>query len=377
MTAVGIVAEYNPLHRGHLRHLALTRQAVGEDAAVVVCMSGNWVQRGDCAVTDKWTRAAWACQNGADLVLELPTVFALSSAETFARSAVSVLTAAGITHLSFGCETPDLPALQALAAALDSPGFDTALTPFLEQGLSYPAARQRALEALVGPETAALVEGPNNNLAVEYLRHLLVDITPVPVLRTGRHDSPPEQEYPSASALRQLLREGDIISAQPHLAAPWDCTIYDLRHFESAILCKLRQATAEELSALPDGGDGLGQRLWKAAREAGSLLALYDLAKTRRHTQARIRRVALWAALGLTAGDRPAAPEYLRVLAMTKRGAAHLASLKKTCPLPILTKSADHKDLLAPESRLTDLFALCAPTPLPCGEEWRRSPAAL
>lgn len=373
MKAVGIVAEYNPLHTGHLRHLALTRAAVGEDAAVVVCMSGNWVQRGECAVTDKWRRARWAVEHGADLVLELPTVFAMASAETFARGAVSILSAAGITHLSFGCETPDLPALTALAAALNSSGFDGAIRPHLDQGLSYPAAREKALETLVG-HAARLIETPNNNLAVEYLRHLSVNITPIAIPRLGHHDGPLDQEYPSASSLRERLREGDIISISSHLAAPWDGPVYDLRHFELAILCKLRQMPPQALEAIPDGGDGLAQRLWKAAREATSLEQLYDLTKTKRFTLARIRRLALWAALGLTGDDRPAQPQYLRVLAMTRRGAEHLATVKETCPLPILTKSADHKEALALEARLTDLFALCAPTPLPCGQEFLHSP---
>lgn len=373
MKAVGIVAEYNPMHTGHLRHLALTREAVGEDAAVVVCMSGNWVQRGECAVADKWRRARWAAEHGADLVLELPTVFALVSAETFARGAVSILTAAGITHLSFGCETPDLPALTALAAALDSPDFDAALRPHLDQGLSYPAAREKALEALVG-DAARLVAAPNNNLAVEYLRHLSVDITPIPIPRLGEHDGPIEQEYPSASSLRECLRKGDIISASPHLAAPWDGPVYDMRYLEPSILCKLRQMPPQELEAIPDGGDGLAQRLWKAGREATSLDQLYDLAKTKRFTLARIRRLTLWAALGLSGNHRPHRPQYLRALAMTRRGAEHLAAVKETCPLPILTKAADHKEALALEARLTDLFALCAPSPLPCGQEFVHSP---
>lgn len=376
MRAVGIVAEYNPLHRGHLRHLELTRQACPE-APVVVCMSGNWVQRGECAVADKWSRARWAVQNGADLVVELPSVFAVSSAQTFARAAVSILTAAGVSHLSFGCEDPDLPRLQALAAALRSPGFDAAVTPFLDRGLSYPAARQKALETLLDPRTARLVEEPNNNLAVEYLATLPVDIIPVAILRSGSHHGTLEQEYPSASALRSLLRGGHPDQTAPHLAIPWEGAVHDIRRLEIAILCKLRQAAPQELETIPDSSDGLAQRLWKAGREAGSLDELYALAKTKRFTQARLRRVALWAALGLTGADRPQRPGYLRVLAMTRAGAAHLAAIKESCPLPILTKSADHKELLATEARLTDLFALCGPVPAPCGAEWRNSPAIL
>lgn len=373
MDAVGIIAEYNPLHTGHLLHLSKTR-AQRPGSVVVVCMSGNWVQRGDCAVADKWSRAQRAVQAGADLVLELPTVFAMSSAPIFAQGAVELLSAAGITALSFGCETPDLPQLQALANALNDPGFDQAVQPFLAQGLSYPAARQRAAETLVGADAAQLLAFPNNNLAVEYLRRLLVNITPIPIFRQGVHDGPLKQEYPSASSLRQLLREGNITRTSPYLSAPWEGPVYDLRRIETAILCKLRQLSGEQLNLVPDAGDGLAQRLERAARQAGSLSELYSLTKTRRLTLARIRRVTLWAFLGLSGADRPAAPAYLRVLAMSRRGAEYLAQRKAACPLPILTKSADHKELLAREARLTDLFSLCAAPPLPCGEEFRHSP---
>lgn len=376
MDIVGVVAEYNPFHLGHRYHLSQIRRL--RPGCVIVCaMSGNWVQRGECAVADKWSRARWAVQNGADLVVELPSVFAMSSAQIFARAAVSILTAAGVSHLSFGCEDPDLPRLQALATALRSPGFDAAVTPFLDRGLSYPAARQKALETLLDPRTARLVEEPNNNLAVEYLAALPVDIIPVAIPRSGSHHGTLEQEYPSASALRSILREGHPDQAAPYLAIPWEGAVHDIRRLEIAILCKLRQATPQELETIPDSSDGLAQRLWKAGREAGSLDELYALAKTKRFTQARLRRVALWATLGLTGADRPQRPGYLRVLAMTRAGAAHLAAIKESCPLPILTKSADHKELLATEARLTDLFALCGPVPAPCGAEWRNSPAIL
>lgn len=372
MAVVGIVAEYNPFHVGHARHLALTREAAGEDPTLIVCMSGHWVQRGDCAVTDKWSRAAAAARFGADLVIELPTVYAMASAEPFARGAVELLTAAGIDTLSFGCETPDLPALQALANALNSPRFDTALAPFLARGLSYPAARQKAAEALVGAETAALLEKPNNNLAVEYIRSLPPKCTPLLVQRPGVHDDPvPDPVNPSAASLRALLRRGE--SANKYLPEPWSGPVYDLHHLERAILSRLRQMTVSELEAIPDSGDSLAQRLWKAAQTAATLDELWEKAKTRRLTHARLRRVTLRAFLPQT----PVDANYLRVLAMTRRGAAHLASLRKSCPLPIIAKPARHKELLAFESALTDQFSLCAGQPTPCGEEFRHSPLIL
>lgn len=373
MAVIGIVAEYNPFHVGHAKHLALTRQSSGPDAVVVVCMSGHWVQRGDCAVTDKWTRAAAAAQFGADLVLELPTPLAMSSAETFARGAVSILTAAGIDALSFGCETPDPAALQALADALNSPSFDAAVSPLMARGLSYPAARQRAAAALLGRSAAALLALPNNNLAVEYLRALPRGVTPLPIFRAGAHDAPlPDPQDPSAASLRALLRAGE--SADLYLPAPWQGQVYDLRYLERAILSRLRTMRLEELETFPDAGDGLAQRLWRAAQTAASLAGLWDTAKTKRLTHARLRRVTLRAALAV---PPPASPACLRVLAMTRRGAAHLSALKKTCPLPIVTKPARHKDLLAAEAALTDQFSLCAGLPVPCGEEFRHSPVLI
>lgn len=373
--AVGVVAEYNPLHAGHLRHLALTRRALPEHT-LVVCMSGNWVQRGDCAVTDKWTRARWAVQAGCDLVVELPTPFALSSAETFARGAVAVLDAAGVTALSFGAETPDLPRLQALAQALDSPGLDRAIRPLLAQGLSYPAARQRAVQSLLDPTAAAPLSHPNDTLAVEYLRALPVHITPLAIPRTGAHDGPMDPEYPSASALRSLLREGDITTANRYLSTPWDAPLYDLRHLETSILCQLRRLTPEELSGVPDAGDGLAQRLSKALDRAGSLEELYALTQTKRLTLARVRRVVLRAFLGLT-GPLPERPAYLRVLALSPRGAAHLAARRAACPLPVITKPAPFREVLAAESVRTDLYQLARERPGPRGLELRSSPFVL
>lgn len=167
MTVAGVVAEYNPFHPGHAFHLGETRRALGE-CAVVAVMSGNFVQRGECAVFDKWTRARAALEGGADLVLELPTVWAASSAETFARGAVELLASTGVvTHLSFGSECGAAQGLGRLARCLDSPAYRTALRRFLDQGLPFAACRQRAAEEVAGTTAAELLSRPNNNLGVE------------------------------------------------------------------------------------------------------------------------------------------------------------------------------------------------------------------
>ena len=171
MKTAGIVAEYNPFHTGHAYQIARTRGLLGADCAVVAVMSGNWVQRGACAAADKWTRAGWALAGGADLVLELPTVWAASSAESFATGAVALLRACGVVDvLSFGSESGDPAALAAAAACLDSEAYRAGLSRFLDEGMPFAACRQTVVAALLGSERAKVLSRPNDNLGVEYVR---------------------------------------------------------------------------------------------------------------------------------------------------------------------------------------------------------------
>ena len=381
METAGIVAEYNPFHRGHAWHIAETRRRLGGEAPVVCVMSGHWVQRGECALADKWLRAALALDRGADLVVELPTPWAMASAESFARGAVSLLAATGVVDvLSFGSETGELAPLEEAAAALDAPDYPERLRAALGRGLSFPAARQEAAGA-------ACLSAPNNNLGVEYLRSLRAlgsTIRPLTVPRQGAgHDGPAAGGFASASELRRLLRAGRGEEAAPYLTAPWSGELADMQHIERAVLARLRTMGEGDWAALPDGGgaEGLPSRLAKAAREAVSLEDFYTRAKTRRYPHARLRRLALAAFLGLRAAERPAAPPYVRVLGLGGRGRVLLRRMKDTCPLPVIVKPAQARELDGParmlfesEARYTDLYGLCFPAPRPCGAEWIHSP---
>ena len=381
METAGIVAEYNPFHRGHAWHIAETRRRLGGEAPVVCVMSGHWVQRGECALADKWLRAALALDRGADLVVELPTPWAMASAESFARGAVSLLAATGVVDvLSFGSETGELAPLEEAAAALDAPDYPERLRAALGRGLSFPAARQEAAGA-------ACLSAPNNNLGVEYLRSLRAlgsTIRPLTVPRQGAgHDGPAAGGFASASELRRLLRAGRGEEAAPYLTAPWSEELADMQHIERAVLARLRTMGEGDWAALPDGGgaEGLPSRLAKAAREAVSLEDFYTRAKTRRYPHARLRRLALAAFLGLRAAERPAAPPYVRVLGLGGRGRALLRRMKDTCPLPVIVKPAQARELDGParalfeaEAKYTDLYGLCFPAPRPCGAEWIHSP---
>lgn len=394
MNIAGITAEYNPFHTGHAYQISALKAQLGPDTSVVAVMSGSWVQQGRPAVTDKWTRARMALNGGADLILELPTVWAAASAESFARGAVELLCRCGVIDtLCFGSETGELVPLLAAAECLDSPDYPEQLRKALEGGASFAAARQAAVEALIGPAGAALAS-PNNNLGVEYLRALRSlhsNIKPVTIRREGAaHNSLDRtgEGFRSATQLRQHLARGEWEAVRPYVPAGnldilQSAPLADPRLGERAVLACLRKMTAEDWAKLPDAGagEGLPQRLERAGRQCRSLDDFFTLAKTRRYAMARLRRMALWAFLGLTAADVPAEPPYLRVLGFNARGREVLKQMKTTAQLPILTKPAHARELDGPGRRLfeleaqcTDLYGLFLPQLPPPGQEWTRGP---
>lgn len=253
MKTAGIVAEYNPFHTGHAYQIARTRGLLGADCAVVAVMSGNWVQRGACAAADKWTRAGWALAGGADLVLELPTVWAASAAESFATGAVALLRACGVVDvLSFGSESGDPAALAAAAACLDSEAYRAGLSRFLDEGMPFAACRQAVVAALLGSERAKVLSRPNDNLGVEYLRAASAlgwspQVLAVPRQGAG-HDAPrPAEGFASASILREWIAAGRRDLADCFLPAPWPeelepppCPTWSVPSWPVSALCPRR-----------------------------------------------------------------------------------------------------------------------------------------
>lgn len=401
MQVAGIVAEYNPFHLGHGWHIAETRRLLGGDAGIVCVMSGNFVQRGQAAVMDKWRRAECALRGGADLVLELPTVWAAASAEAFAQGAVALLAATGVADmLSFGCESGDATSLSAAADCLLTDAHRELLREELGRGVSFPVARQAAAEKLIGSQAGCLGT-PNNNLAVEYLKALKLlrsPIAPLAVARVGAgHDAAaPADGFASASAIRAMLKDSRWEDAGRYLPSSTTSLLLQeaeqghcpagLEQCERAVLAKLRAMSEDDFAALPDSGapEGLPCRLTEAARTSCSIEEFCDATKTKRYTHARIRRLVLWAFLGLTAADRPAAPPYLRVLGFNRRGQALLREMREKAALPVLVKSTHARRMPEParqlfklEARCTDLYALCSPLPRPCGLEWTTGPVIL
>ena len=367
MRTIGIIAEYNPFHSGHRHHIAQIRKTFGSDCAVAAVMSGNWVQRGDAAIADKWTRTALALEEGVDLVIELPTLWAASSAEAFARGGVALLNAMGCAEvLSFGSEAGTLAPLENAAQCLSSEEWRGELRKALDRGLPFPAARQAAAETLIGPDAACL-SAPNNNLGIEYLRAIretgsaLVPHT-LPRLGAG-HDRAGDGDEPhlSGSVLRERLLQEEETPLVPYLSPAAETALRreraSLSFCTRGVLARLRTMEAGDFALLPDCGEGLSNKLRDAAREARSLDELYAMVKSKRYTLARVRRLVLWAFLGLRQSDRPDKPPYLRVLGFTERGQKVLREMKSSASLPVIVKPAHVKQLEGGARRIFDLEA--------------------
>ena len=399
MAAAGIIAEYNPLHLGHCCQLRRLRALLGEETPVICAMSGNFVQRGDFALLPKHARAEAAVRSGADLVLEIPLSWACAPAERFAQGGIEVLLGTGlVTDLVFGSESADAGAIRSAAEALLGPDFPEALRRELAGPHSFAAARQRALAGLIGEEGAEVLSRPNDILAVEYAKALLregSEVHLVPILRQGAGHDQDGGDYPSAGSIRRMIQEGRRAEALAAMA-PAMREIYEAEEArgrapvfaagaERAILAQLRRMGEADFLALDAGGEGLGNRLAAAARETASLEELLDRANTKRDAYSRLRRLALWAYLGLRPETLPARVPYLRPLAMNQRGRALLAEARRRGALPILTKPADVRRL-TPEAQAvfrrevlaTDLYTLAFPgDPAPGGAEWREGPRVL
>ena len=368
MTAVGVICEYNPFHLGHQRQLQWIRQQFGEDTAVVCVMSGNFVQRGEPAVFDKFTRARAAVLCGADLVLELPLTGAIASAEQFACFGVEVLSRLGVVDaLCFGSEHGDPAALRRTAHVLLSPEFGEVLRDHLAKGVSFAAARSAAAAQLGGDP--ALLRQPNDILAVEYckaLEQLQSSMEPVALERTGDyHALRPHPAHPSATALRVLLeRGGDWKPYVPPAAAAVfaHAVPHGLQYGERAVLARLRGMTDEDFAALPYGGEGLWNRMRKACRREASVEAVLRAVKSKRYAHSRLRRMLLCAYLGISSADLALPISYVRVLAFGERGRPLLRTARDNGTLPLVHAGETPQDryYYRLECRAADLYGLFA-----------------
>lgn len=382
-TVCGIIAEYNPFHNGHLYQIQKTREQAGH---IVVVMSGHFTQRGDVACLDKWTRAKAALLCGADLVIELPAPYACASAERFAMGGISILDRLGcVDAVSFGSEAGDLEQLERCAQDCLAVDSSPQMRELLKQGCSYPRARQRALG-----ERGRLLEQPNNTLGVEYIKAAkklgskLAFLT-IPRQGAGHDSRVPESRFASASFLREQMRAGRETGEYLPPAAAECCRVEGCRaeisRLETAFLYRLRCMEKEDFALLPDVTEGLENRLYDAARRAVSTAQFLELAKTKRYTLSRLRRILCAALLGLTKTDQQQPPAYARVLGCNRRGMELLAAARKTSSIPVSPDFAalarEFPGQARIDARAGDLFFLAADCPERCGQDFLRRPIIL
>ncbi len=400
MKVLGIVVEYNPFHNGHIYHIEKSRELTGCDAVVCI-MSGNFIQRGEPAIINKFARAEMALNCGADLVIELPHPYAMSSAESFSYGAVKILDSIGIVDsISFGSEHGNIDALNFIAEILaeEPEAYKIELKKQLESGHSYPVCRQKALKKYLQDtnliqsknpsrglaDISELLETSNNILSIEYLkalRKLKSPITPYTIARVSNSYNSTELTgtISSATAIRNNIVGGigavEDLYKSPHVDIKNEVEMPELtaqalppaskaiiereffqgrgpnsiKNYQDTILSFVRRMKPEQLRELPDVSEGLEYRIKYAGENSGTFEALLENICTKRYAQTRIQRILFSMLTGLTKQDtelflKYGGPQYARILGFNKTGRLLLSEMKKSSSIPVITKTADYKN---------------------------------
>lgn len=357
---LGIVAEYNPFHNGHLYHLEKSKQETGSKYTVAI-MSGNFTQRGSTSLMDKWSKAEAAIQCGVDLVIELPVLYAISSAENFAEGSIKILDSLKvIDYISFGSETADIEILKKCADVLyrEPRGYKTLLSHELKKGISYPKARENALMMYLNDirKYANVLSSPNNILGIEYLKalhKLKSKIQPftIPRYEAGYNDLSYTGNIASSTAIRNMIKNNGFNALQNLMPDPSYATLVDniktghiipdISVFEREIIYVLRKMSTSEIAELPDVSEGLEFAIKNAANSCNTIVEFLNIIKTKRYPTTRLQRILLYALLGITKKDidisRRIEP-YVRVLGLNNKGKILIAEIAKANPkLEIIT----------------------------------------
>mgnify|MGYP002567057276 FL=1 len=393
MKAVGLVTEYNPFHNGHLYHLNKAMELTGADISVAV-MSGDFVQRGELAVLDKYTRASMALNSGVNLVVELPVNYAVSSAESFAAGALKVLNYIKADSIAFGSESGDIERLSKLAHILcdNEDTLYNEISKYTANGISYAAARQKVVEKLTDKDTAAMLTSSNNILAVEYLKAIIKNnyaIKPYTIKRKGDsyNDTDIRSDYASATALRGNLKAdniskyipvkaGLILSSNTNYIYPDDITEALFTRLLGILFASSydKNVFIENVMRYPDVNKEIAGRLYKSAMDmitrtvpqgaeskdngAFSFGSLCEHIKTKEVPLSRIKRALVRITLGLDKKhmEKYANEPYIRVLGFDKKGQEYLSYIRKTVEVPLITKIADYKEMLLDDIHAANIY---------------------
>lgn len=389
---LGIIAEYNPFHNGHLYHLNESKKLTGADYTIAI-IGGNFTQRGSTSLIDKWSKAKMALLNGVDLVIELPVLYSISSAENFAEGAVKILNSLKIvSNISFGSETNDINLLDRIAEVLhnEPKEYQTLLSHELSKGISYPKARENALMMYLNDvrRFANVLSSPNNILGIEYLKALrrsrshMLPIC-IPRVGAGHNDTTYSNHISNATTIRNLISLKQYNTLEFKRLVPVSTysvleeniktghIINGLTNFEREILYILRKSSIQEIANLPDVSEGLEYKLKNAANSCNSLIEFFNIVNSKRYTKTRISRILVYALLGITKKDMQLSKSvtpYIRVLGFNKNGQDLLSAISKVNPkLPLITsvkkfeetnKNKNLQSMLAKDIWATDVYTL-------------------
>lgn len=357
---LGIIAEYNPFHNGHLYHLNKSKEITGSNYTIAV-ISGNFTQRGSTSLIDKWSKTEMAISNGIDLVIELPVLYSISSAENFAEGAIKILDSLKIVdYVSFGAEVQNVNILDKFADVLykEPKEYKNILAHELSKGLSYPKARENALMLYLNDirRFASVLSSPNNILGIEYLKALKKlnsPIEPISIQRFGNqyNDTDITGNIASATAIRNIVKNNGFDILRKVLPASSYSILVnnikvghivsDLSTFEKEIIYNLRKMSIEEIANLPDVSEGLEFAIKNAANSCNSIVEFLNIIKSKRYTSTRIQRILLYSLLGITKKDMSISKKvtpYIRVLGFNERGKYLLSEISRANPkLEIIT----------------------------------------
>ncbi|ADL69013.1 hypothetical protein BFT35_09910 [Thermoanaerobacterium thermosaccharolyticum] len=381
MSILGVIVEYNPLHNGHIYHIKKSIETTGADFVIAI-MSGNFVQRGIPSIIDKWSRTEAALLSGIDLVIELPTIYAVSTAENFAYGAVKLLDSLNvIDYISFGSELGSIDKLYKISKFLlnEPEDYKVILKSYLKRGITYAKAREIALSEYFGANINDIVGNPNNILGIEYIKSLIKinsSIKPVTIKRLGPgyNSMKTGDSFASATYLREVIINKDysILSKyMPEYSVEILKRCIDKGHgpvtldnFSKIITYLLRNNYSIE--NVFDVTEGLQNRIKRASFLFNNADEIIGYIKTKRYTESRIRRILLHVLLGIESNiySRYDGPNYIRILGSNKKGLELLGMIKSKTEKPIITKVSDYKKILSDtymfekDIKATDIYTL-------------------
>lgn len=381
---ISVISEFNPFHKGHKFLLENIKQQF-PDSATVAIMSGNFVQRGDVAIINKYDRAKMALQNGFDLVVELPVPYAVSSAEIFANAGVKIADGLNSDFLAFGAEN-NLDCLNEIVDLFSNNSFEEIIKKELSFGNSYPVALSNTIAQLTNNEKYSdVLNGANNVLAIEYIKATRkYGIEPFAVKRTSvSHDSDiTNNGFASASAIRKMLLENNNPFDYMNENANIDdfTNLATINNLEKALLFQLRTMNKGDFLNLPDVSEGLENRFFNAIKEYNSTEEILQAVKTKRYTLARLRRILIYALLHITKDMQKSSVPYIRVLGFNEKGIEIISKAKKSAKMPIVTKVSTAinnfdefgKSVLEKEIYSSDIWTLAQNTPTKCGMDFHK-----